>query len=317
MKKLCRSYICVLYVLIFCSLLHACSEEDHDVQVNTCAQSGNVNEELDKIIPPRSVGFPIDGPTAAQLQIEWAKFERRNVNLTNTIGMNLVFIPKGEFVMGSPESELGRESDEIEHKVAISRSFYIGATSVTQGQWRKVMGTDPPIESRDNHGDQFPAGDITWTDAVEFCQRLSRIEGVNYRLPSEEEWEYACRSGSEKPFGDILSLDDVSWYDSNSDGHRTHRVGLKKPNSWGIYDMHGNVANWCDDWYHDYITGKKWDPTGHNILSRIDRGGTAGGSWNSARAAARDFTAPDARSSHIGLRVVLDFGAKKGTGPFN
>jgi formylglycine-generating enzyme required for sulfatase activity len=204
--------------------------------------------------------------------------------IANSIGMKLVLIPKGTFQMGSPESEEGREKGEVQHEVTLSKDFYLGVTEITQAQYQKVMGKNPSYFWGDRVAERHPqtgrvikevessnhpVEQVSWEDAVEFCKKLSdlpqeKAAGRVYRLPTEAEWEYACRAGSKSAysFGDERdSLDDYAWYGENGDG-KTHPVGQKKPNGWGLYDMHGNVWEWCNDWYGDYPKGAVSDPVG-------------------------------------------------------
>ena len=177
--------------------------------------------------------------------------------VTNSIGMEFVKIPEGEFMMGSPSDEGDRDNDEGPvHKVTIEESYYLGKYEVTQEQWREVMGSNPSYFK----GDDLPVEKVSWTDAQMFIQKLNEMEGTNiYRLQSEAEWEYACFAGTTTRyyFGDDESrLGDYAWYLDNLDG-QTHPVGQKKPNPWGLYDMHGNVWEWCQDEYHSNYDGAR------------------------------------------------------------
>ena len=171
--------------------------------------------------------------------------------VTNSIGMKLVYIKPGTFTMGSPANEEDRDKDETQHRVTISQGFYMGAYEVTQDEYRKVMGTNPAHSKR---GGNYPVDRISWYDAVRFCGKLSRMDDRIYRLPTEAEWEYACRAGSTSAFcfGDPDSrLSAYAWYLSNA-GKATHPVGQRRSNAWGLYDMHGNVWERCQDWYAKY-----------------------------------------------------------------
>ena len=161
--------------------------------------------------------------------------------------------------MGSPETELGRGEDELPHEVTITRGFFLQTTAVTQGQWKAVMGNNPSRFSP--KGDDHPVESVSWYDCQKFIERLNSSGEHIYRLPTEAEWEYACRAGkfSSCSEGEIIelfcdhdpNLDAVGWYCGNSD-RATHPVAQKKPNPWGLYDLHGNVLEWCQDWYGTY-----------------------------------------------------------------
>jgi len=237
------------------------------------------------------------------------KWSNAQLAFTNSIGMNFVLIPSGTFMMGSPSDDLGCGNDERRHRVTLSEGFYIQTTEVTQGQWQSIMGSNPSRFK--NCGDDCSIEKITWNDAQDFIRRLNHKEGINkYRLPTEAEWEYACRAGSENRFcfgNSGANLGEYAWYNKNS-GKRTHPVGVKKPNTWGLYDMHGNVWEWCEDWYGDYPASHVTDPKGPSSGNeRVLRGG----SWNSfdhwLRSANRFKDNPRYRRIYIGFRVARDF----------
>ena len=183
------------------------------------------------------------------------------LNLGKGVTMKLVRIRRGRFMLGSPNSEEGRKAEEgPQCEVTISKPFYLGVTEVTQAQYEAVMGTNPSA----NKGPTNPVEYVTWNDATGFCRKLSEKTGRTVRLPTEAEWEYACRAGTKTrfSFGDSeRALGDYAWYKGNSAG-TSHPVGRKKPNAWGLYDMHGNVWEWCADWYGSYPTGPSTDPQG-------------------------------------------------------
>jgi formylglycine-generating enzyme required for sulfatase activity len=251
--------------------------------------------------------------------------------LTNSIGMKLVPIPKGTFIMGSPNDEPLRRKNETQHEVKISKPFYMGAYPVTQKQYRKVMGTNPSCFSKDGDGnvevhgldtDDFPVENVSWRDARKFCAKLSALPaekkaGRKYRLPDEAEWEYACRAGTTTPFhfGKSASSKEANFDGSRPYGgaakgpflDRTCKVGSYKPNAWGLYDMHGNVWQFCADWFKkDYDDDDpKDEPTGPGSgLSPMLRGGSWINDGGKCRAACRDTTCPANRESFIGFRVV-------------
>jgi formylglycine-generating enzyme required for sulfatase activity len=240
--------------------------------------------------------------------------------ITNSIGMKLVLIPKGTFTMGAPIEE----GFEEQHQVSISKDYYLGVTEVTQGQYEKVMGVNPSHrQKRDirqkrvipkSVSSMCPVEQVSWEDAVEFCKRLSELPeekkaGRVYRLPTEAEWEYACRAGSKTAFyfGDeSFNLSGYAWHAANSD-YQTHPVGEKKPNAWGLYDMHGNVWEWCSDRYGDYPEGAVTDPVGPEEGSiRVNRGGSWDRGAEDCRSAARGQL-PESVDffSDGGLRVAL------------
>ena len=233
----------------------------------------------------------------------------------NSIGMKFVYIAGGNFTMGSPPGEYGRDNSEIQHQVTLTKGFYMQITEVTQRQWKKIMGNNCSFFS--NCGDDCPVEQVSWNDAQEFIKRLNQRENTKrYRLPTEAEWEYACRAGSktaftnggiEKEFRSYNSnLEAVGWYYKNSE-NGTHSVAQKEPNAWGLYDMHGNVWEWCQDWEGKYSFKAVTDPTGPPTgLSRIRRGG----SWSHypmfCRSAYRSWFPPKNKSPDLGFRVVGD-----------
>ena len=165
--------------------------------------------------------------------------------------IDMAVIPPGTFMMGSTPSEPGRNPRERQHEVTITKGFWLGKYAVTQAQWQAVMGNNP---SKFKGDDQRPVELVSWDNCQQFLQKLNALGGGEFRLPTEAEWEYACRAGSSTAFcfGDNQAqLDDYAWYSKNSGG-QTHPVGQKTPNAWGLYDMHGNVWEWCEDWHGEY-----------------------------------------------------------------
>ena len=230
--------------------------------------------------------------------------------MTNSIGVEMVLIEPGKFMMGS---ETGRDDERPVHRVTLTRPFYMGATEVTLGQWKAVMGNVPPHCEHADH----PVHNVSWQECMEFCRKLTEKEkgegllpaGAAYRLPTEAEWEYACRAGSETAycFGDDPDeLDDYAWYGANSGG-RTHPAAQKKPNAWGLYDMHGNAYELCLDWYGPYERDEAVDPTGPaRGTHRVVRLGShcPGCGADACRSAARSKTEPDYTSGTLGFRLV-------------
>lgn len=223
--------------------------------------------------------------------------------IVNSIGMKLAYIPAGEFEMGSGLDEKGRQEDEYLHTVKLTRAFRIGVTEVTQGQWTAVMG----FNRSHFKGDELPIEKISWRDAAAFCKKLSEKEGRVYRLPTEAEWEYACRAGTTGKFSGSGDIEEMGWYLENSD-EQTHAVGGRSANAWGLYDMHGNVSEWCSDYYSaDYPEGGAIDPTGAAEGSyRIIRGGSWSHFARSARCAARNSAPASYQLKQTGFRVVME-----------
>lgn len=225
---------------------------------------------------------------------------------TNSLGMTFVLIPAGTFMMGSPEGESGRSDDEQQHQVTISRPFYLQTTPVTQGQWQRVMDKNPSYFK--DCGEDCPVEQVSWIDVQGFLRKLNQMENTDtYRLPTEAEWEYACRAESTGRwcFGDNeADLGKYAWYDVNSQG-KTHPVSQLKPNAWGLYDMHGNVWEWCQDWYGEYPRVPVTDPHGpDNGKYRVLRGGSWFNLAWGTRSAGRCGFNPDDRYSSIGFRVA-------------
>ena len=233
--------------------------------------------------------------------------------IINSIGMKMVLIPAGEFMMGSPNSQTdAREDEKPQHRVRITEPFYLGIYPVTQEQYERVMGINPSHCKGDPNR---PVERVSWEDASEFCGRLSALPeekaaGHVYRLPTEAEWEHACRAGSTTPyhFGvSSQSLGDHAWWSQNS-GDTTHPVGQKKPNAWGLHDMHGNVCEWCADWYGKeyYSQSPPSDPNGPSSGAwRVSHGGSFyRGSPGASRCAYRYSAPPEYRSLCGGFRVA-------------
>ncbi len=230
--------------------------------------------------------------------------------LTNSLGMEFVYIPPGTFMMGSPEDEPWRSKNETLHQVTLTRGFYMQTTQVTQGQWEAVMGNNPSHFK--DEGDNCPVEKVSWDDVQEFIKKLDERERTDkYRLPTEAEWEYSCRARSRARycFGDDKDrLSEYAWYWKNS-GRKTHPVGEKKANAWGLYDMHGNVWEWCEDWYDKYPSESVTDPGGPSTGSyRVYRGGSWHFDAGDCRSAYRIRSSPNRRTDDLGLRLALSPG---------
>ncbi|MDM8522623.1 C25 family cysteine peptidase [Desulfococcaceae bacterium HSG8] len=238
---------------------------------------------------------------------------------TNSLGMTFNLIPAGTFMMGSPEDEPGRDSDETQHQVTLTQGFYMQITEVTQGQWKAVTGSYPPELYFTECGDNCPVERVSWNDVQDFISKMNQRGEGTYRLPTEAEWEYAARAGTNTPFyfGQCLSTDQGN-YDGNyplagcPEGEyksETIPVASLGANAWGLYDMHGNVWEWCQDWYGSYPAGSLTDPTGPTTGSyRVTRGGCWGNSAAPCQSAFRSYYSPGARNDDRGFRLVLSPG---------
>jgi formylglycine-generating enzyme required for sulfatase activity/tetratricopeptide (TPR) repeat protein len=220
------------------------------------------------------------------------------------VSVEFCFIPQGSFIMGSPIDEKDRSENESQHKVMLAKAFYLGKYPVTQAQWEGVMGSNPSHFK----GPDLPVEKVSWEDCQQFIGKLNQSGGaVQFCLPTEAEWEYACRAGGTGRFcfGDRDDqLGEYAWFGGNSN-NQTHSVGQKKPNAWGLYDMHGNVWEWCKDWYGEYPMGSVADPVGPSSSTcRVLRGG----SWCYedwiCRAASRSGDGPGFRSYSLGFRLA-------------
>ncbi len=251
---------------------------------------------------------------------------------TNKLNMRFVLIPAGSFTMGSPASEKGRQWNETQHKVIISKSFYLQETEVTQGQWNRLVSPNP---SSFKLGNNYPVDSASWDDAVQFISFLNKLEGTNrYRLPTEAEWEYACRAGSTTAFaqGPITTfscnepdpaLSDFAWYCYTSGlqgparDFKPHPVKTRKPNKWGLYDMHGNVQEWVMDackWRNIWKAkvGVITNTYRNNIVDPLETQGNhriiRGGGWYQTgkyqRSAYRSYYKPFAKRNSLGFRIV-------------
>jgi formylglycine-generating enzyme required for sulfatase activity len=209
--------------------------------------------------------------------------------------------------MGSPKKEEKRDEKEIQHNVTLSRGFYLGACTVTQEQWRAVMKENP---SRFKGAKKLPVENVTWDECQDFLKKMGDADGRAYRLPTEAEWEYACRAGSTGLYcfgSDQKLLRFYAWYADNAN-EKTHPVGEKKPNRWGLYDMHGNIWEWCADWYGNYPPRAVIDPKGPETgTNRVLRGGSFHSPALFLRSAIRGYFAPSQRGLNIGFRAATTF----------
>lgn len=227
--------------------------------------------------------------------------------LTNELDMEFVHIPPGTFMMGSPEEELGRVDNEILHQVRLTKGFFMQTTPVTQKQWNLLVKKNPS-KFRDD-GDDCPAERVSWHDVQKFIGKMNqRKNAKKYRLPTEAEWEYACRAGTDTAYyfgNDADELERYAWYNENSE-NRTHPVRQLEPNEWGLYDMHGNVWEWCLDLYGKYSSDSVTDPGGSSSgRGRVIRGGSWYFGANYCRSALRGGSNPDNGKSNLGFRLLM------------
>jgi formylglycine-generating enzyme required for sulfatase activity len=252
--------------------------------------------------------------------------------------MKLVRLRAGKFLMGSPADEAGRLAEEHRHEVEITRPFFLGVYTVTQAQYQKVMGTNPSYYAATGAGkgelmgrdrSDFPVETVSWDHAVAFCKKLAALPAERgarrkYRLPTEAEWEYACRAGTSTPFHFGKSL---SSRQANFDGDHPYggaekgpslltpcKVGSYKPNAWGLFDMHGNVWQLCADWHDDnyYRVSPRKDSTGPKAgTRRVVRGGSFSNPARNCRSAFRAHVHPTAAYPSVGFRVACDVGRRR------
>jgi formylglycine-generating enzyme required for sulfatase activity len=226
-----------------------------------------------------------------------------NVLLTDALAQSFALVPSGSFTMGISSNEEGHSSDENQVEVTLSQSFWLAKTEVTQAQWEAVVGSNPSQFK----GPNLPVEGVSWEDVQAFIAKLNEKQilpqGWKFALPTEAQWEYACRAGEKGPYSGG-SLGEVGWYDDNS-GSQTHEVAKKKPNAWGLYDLHGNVYEWCADWYEDPLKGGI-DPVGPSSGDyRVGRGGSWGNGASDCRAALRGRLDPGDRYYDLGFRPAL------------
>ena len=222
----------------------------------------------------------------------------------NGIKYNMVWVDGGTFRMGATSEQGSEISDEKPvHSVTLS-GYYIGKTEVTQALWQAVMGSNPSYFE----GDDLPVEQVSWDDCQEFIRKLNSLTGQNFRLPTEAEWEFACRGGNNSrgyKYSGSNYIDNVAWYDGNS-GWKTHPVATKSPNELGIYDMSGNVWEWCADWYGDYSSGRQTNPKGpYGGSGRVNRGGSWYNFARNCRSSIRIDDYPTYRDDLLGLRLAL------------
>ena len=215
--------------------------------------------------------FSAEAAKTAQMELakNMGKLMEEQIDLGKGVKLEMVLIPAGKFMMGSPASEVGRVDNETQHEVTLTKPFYMGKYEVTQEQWQAVMGNNPSTRTK---GAKLPVTNVSWNDCQDFIKKLNAKMNGGYRLPTEAEWEYACRAGSKTAyaFGDSITKSDVSFGKDS-----TMVVGSYKNNFFGLYDMHGNVLEFCQDWFEPYPVGSEIDPQGPPMgQAKVVRGGS-------------------------------------------
>jgi formylglycine-generating enzyme required for sulfatase activity len=291
----------------------------------------------ERLLMPAGAVTPFSADEALQHQQRWAKYLRLPTEETNSVGVKLVLIPAGEFDMGSSPEEIERllkesarakddpayldrlRSEGPRHRVKITKPFYLGACEVTRAQYWRVMGLDAAVTASrlaaKPDAASLPVDNVGWLEAQEFCRRLSAVPdekaaGRVYRLPTEAEWEYACRAGSPGSWSgtEAAGPHKMGWFHGNATGS-AHPVGQKQPNPWGLHDMHGNLREWCADWFGPDYYGRSpsADPAGPSSgVARILRGGSWRNPAHELRAADRMWAQPLLRDNNVGFRVVRE-----------
>jgi uncharacterized protein (TIGR02996 family) len=237
---------------------------------------------------------------------------RRSLPLDHGVEMVFAWLPPGTFRMGNPPNEEWHRDEETQHQVTLTKGFWMGVYPVTQAQWQAVTGNNPGHFK----GDDRPVENVSWEDCQAFCEQLSKRDGTRHQSPTESQWEYACRAGTTTPFyfGRTISTDQANYNGNHTYGkgkkgvyrQQTTPVRSFPPNAWGLFDMHGNVYEWCQDWYGPYPNGDLKDPKGENSgEARVLRGGSWFNGPAVCRAACRHWDAPANRDGLYGCRVLL------------
>ena len=316
----------LLWRLVIVAALAGCG----DSKTEESDESKAAKPEVGKRTPASEVytKWPFDNKEATRRQQETAKLRgvptEKKLDMGKGATITLALIPPGKFFMGAPDSdEHAQELAKPRHAVTITEPFYLGVTEVTQDQWAAAMGTGPwSSEASARAAGGNAASFVNWKDAMAFCRALSRKTGNAVRLPTEAEWEYACRAGTTTRFffgDDPAALSEYAWYEKNASGvgnRYAHPVGKKKPNAWGLFDMHGNVVEWCGDWLgREYyvVSGNSTNPTGPlpsldalDRFRRVVRGGSVTAGPTDCGSTVRGGVHPTIRNYRLGFRVVVE-----------
>ncbi|MDH3349214.1 MAG: formylglycine-generating enzyme family protein [Desulfobulbaceae bacterium] len=255
----------------------------------------------EKFVPIQSVPDPVPQAVERPQVRNVAPVLSTESYVESITGMKFIRVTGSCYSMGSPTSEKGRGNDERQHEACVD-DFWIAIHEVTQSQWKKIMGSNPSINRK---GNSYPVENISWEDAVAFAKKINNKAGMGFRLPTEAEWEFAARAGTTTLYSGSSSPDKVAWYYNNS-SLASHPVGVKKPNKFGIYDMSGNVWEWCLDWYGKNYSRGSDNPQGPvKGIKKVSRGGSWSGNPEDIRVARREKDTPGAHYSDVGFRLVM------------
>jgi formylglycine-generating enzyme required for sulfatase activity len=316
------SFLIVLVLIVFYKNRSYFGIGTNSNTISVEANKNNDGPKTNSLKPNREVDIslllvsPFSEAKAKEAQKEAAKRLQTevetNADLGKEINLDMVLIPAGKFLMGSPVSEKGRSKDETQHEVTITKPYYIGKYEVTQEQWESVMGNNPS----EIKGAKFPVTNVTWLDCKEFIKKLNEKNTGEYRLPTEAEWEYACRAGTTTAYsvGESITKDDANWGAVKPDSIKV--VRSYKENAFGLYGMHGNVWEWCEDWYGDYPAGPGTDPKGSAISeSHVLRGGSFDAKALFSRSSSRGRLSQVSRYDGYGFRLAKTVNIKIGGNP--
>lgn len=245
-----------------------------------------------------------DAKMALQWRQDYATKNNIPLEYTNELGMKFTLVPPGLYLIGSPQNEKSRNKIETQHLVTLTKGYFVGVTEVTQKEWNQISKENPSKFKED----LLPVEHVLFEDAAKFAKDYSNEGVIKYRLPTEAEWEIACRAGSETPFNGAAPLQDLGWFHDNAE-NKPHAVATKLPNAFGIYDMHGNVWEWTSDTSAEYPDGSQIDPKISNTGggNRVKRGGSFATSSTFCRSAYRNLYAPLVfRQANTGFRLVFD-----------
>ena len=291
------------------------SSAPSDLQIRLSKEAvaavSNTNDVMQDNVSNSSTSSSLSAPTSSGFSSTSSVSSGNNeisIPVKNGITIDMVKVEAGTFMMGATSEMQDPYYDDWDekpvHQVTLINDYYMGKYEVTQALWKTVMGSNPSIFK----GNDLPVEQVSWNDCQEFVSKLNSMTGRKFRLPTEAEWEYAARGGKKSrgyQYSGSSNISDVAWYWKKG-AKKTHPVGMKQANELGIYDMSGNVFEWCQDWYGSYVSSPQTNPTGANSGSRrVNRGGDWGDGASCCRSSYRSFAIPDGRSSVLGFRLVL------------